>query len=552
MDWTLKRSDRFPPPEGPVVFVVLDGVGLGPGDEGDAVARAWTPVLDRLREEHPWRALKAHGVAVGLPSDDDMGNSEVGHNAIGAGRVIDQGAKRVNLALKDGSLFEGETWNELAKRCLDGGGTFHLIGLLSDGNVHSHIDHLFALIREADRIGIETLRVHPLLDGRDVPETSALDYVEPLESLLAEIDDKKDRSYRIASGGGRMITTMDRYEADWRIVERGYNAHVHGDARTFSSAQEAIETYRDEEPGITDQNLPPFVITDESGDPVGPIRDGDSVVFFNFRGDRAIEISRAFEQESFPHFDRGDRPDTVFAGMMQYDDDEKIPKRFLVPPPTIERTIGEYLARNAIGQLACSETQKYGHVTYFWNGNRSGMFDVEHERYIEIPSNEPPFEDRPWMKAAEITDRVILELRKGTYRFVRLNYANGDMVGHTGKLPAVVYAVEAVDLSLGRLARAVSEMNGILVVTADHGNADEMYEHDKTGGIKTDEKTGRPKIRPSHSLNPVPFIIAGPKGRDPVSLRDDLPEAGLPNIAATLFQLLGYEPPEGFEESLLR
>ena len=552
MDWTLERSDRFEPPEGPLVFVVLDGIGIGSGDEGDAVARAWTPVLDRLRAEHPWRPLKAHGTAVGLPSDADMGNSEVGHNAIGAGRVFDQGAKRVNEAVADGSLFEGETWKRISGRCIEKNHALHLIGLLSDGNVHSHVDHLFALIREADRTGIGKLRVHPLLDGRDVSETSALEYVEPLESLLAEINGKSGRSYRIASGGGRMVTTMDRYEADWRIVERGYNAHVHGRGRAFRSAEEAIRTLREESPGITDQNLPPFVVVDDGGNPVGPIKDGDAVVFFNFRGDRAIEISRAFEQESFPHFDRGRRPDVAYAGMMQYDGDEKIPKQYLVSPPTIDRTMGEYLARNGVPQLACSETQKYGHVTYFWNGNRSGMFDAERETYIEIPSDEPPFEHRPWMKAAEITDRVLLELRKGTHRFARLNYPNGDMVGHTGRVDATIYAVEAVDLSLGRLVGAVAEMRGVTVVAADHGNADEMYEHDEDGAIKIDDKTGRPKIRPSHSLNPVPFIVVDSRPGNRLALRGDLPGAGLANIAATLFHLLGYEPPDGYEESLLR
>jgi 2,3-bisphosphoglycerate-independent phosphoglycerate mutase len=550
LDWTLRRRARIVPAAGPVVVVVMDGVGIGAGDQGDAVALARTPVLDSLRARFPWRTLRAHGTAVGLPDDTDMGNSEVGHNALGAGRVFDQGAKLVNRALADGSLFRGEVWQRLMRGCLERKTPLHLIGLLSDGNVHSHIDHLIALIREAARVGILEVFVHPLLDGRDVPPTSALPFVATLEAALAEHDGAGGRRYRIASGGGRMTTTMDRYEADWRIVERGWNAHVHGQARPFRSAREAIEAFRQEIPGVGDQNLPAFVVTDTEGKPIGPIQDGAAVIFFNFRGDRAIEICRAFEQDDFPFFDRGRRPEVAFAGLMQYDGDYKIPKSFLVAPPTIDRTMGEYLARNAIAQLACSETQKYGHVTYFWNGNRGGMFDESYETYIEVPSDQVPFQQRPWMKAAEITDAVIEALRARSYPFVRLNYANGDMVGHTTFRDATIYAVEAVDLSLGRLLTVVQEMKGIALVTADHGNADEMYERDKAGAIAIDKGTGQPKPRSSHSLNPVPFIVFDPSD-SARKLRSDLPAAGLANVAATAFHLLGFEAPEGYEPGLL-
>jgi 2,3-bisphosphoglycerate-independent phosphoglycerate mutase len=325
---------------------------------------------------------------------------------------------------------------------------------------------------------------------------------------------------------------------------------VHGQARPFRSAREAIEAFRQEIPGVGDQNLPAFVVTDTEGKPLGPIQDGAAVIFFNFRGDRAIEICRAFEQDDFPFFDRGRRPEVAFAGLMQYDGDYKIPKSFLVAPPTIDRTMGEYLARNAIAQLACSETQKYGHVTYFWNGNRGGMFDESYETYIEVPSDQVPFQQRPWMKAAEITDAVIEALRARSYPFVRLNYANGDMVGHTTFRDATIYAVEAVDLSLGRLLTVVQEMKGIALVTADHGNADEMYERDKAGAIAIDKDTGQPKPRSSHSLNPVPFIVFDPSD-SARKLRSDLPAAGLANVAATAFHLLGFEAPEGYEPGLL-
>jgi len=579
MDWKLKHARHGAPRPGPVLVVVMDGVGLGPKDAGDAVGLARTPVLDWLMENCSWVRLKAHGTAVGLPSDKDMGNSEVGHNALGAGRVFDQGAKLVNRAIETGALFEGAVWQELVAQCRTEGGALHLIGLLSDGNVHSHQDHLDALITRAAQEGVKRLFVHALLDGRDVPETSALEYIDRLEAHLAQYDGTEDRIYRIASGGGRMVTTMDRYEADWSIVERGWNAHVHGEARHFASAREAIESFRREDPGVIDQFLPSFVVADEDR-PVGPIEDGDAVVFFNFRGDRALEISKAFEREEFSPFDRGRQPDVLYAGMMQYDGDEHVPARFLVEPPEIDGTLGEYLARNGIRQFACSETQKFGHVTYFWNGNRTGQFDPETEEYLEIPSDRVPFEQRPWMKAAEITDATIDRVRQGSFRFGRINYPNGDMVGHTGDLRAAVLGVEAVDLSLGRLLAAVREAGGVALVTADHGNSDEMFERDKEGHFQVDAETGRRKARTSHSLNAVPCILYDPVGlaarratlspappgttariaptadaqEAPEALALELPEggAGLAHLAATVLALLGFEAPERFAPSLLR
>jgi 2,3-bisphosphoglycerate-independent phosphoglycerate mutase len=551
-EFRLKRHPGFPGVKGPVVVCVMDGVGIGQHDESDAVWLARTPQLDWLAAHTPTARLLAHGRAVGMPSDDDMGNSEVGHNALGAGRIFDQGAKLVQKAIQAGTIFEGETgrvWQSLTERVRQSGEAFHFLGLLSDGNVHSHIQHLFALLRRCDEEQVKKVRVHILLDGRDVPETSALDYVDSLEELLETLGRKPDRDYRIASGGGRMLITMDRYEADWGMVERGWKTHVHGDGRSFKSAREAIETLRADNPGVTDQYLPCFVIADEGGKPVGPVRDGASFVLFNFRGDRAIEISRAFEEEDFSPFDREPRPDVAYAGMMEYDGDTHVPKQYLVAPPDIERTVGEYLVHNGVSQLAISETQKYGHVTYFWNGNRSGRFDDALESYIEIPSDALPFEERPWMKAAEITDRLIAELAEGKFRHARLNFANGDMVGHTGHRDAAVLAVEAVDLQIGRLLPLIRRLEGALVVTADHGNADEMFEIDpKTRKPKLDEK-GRPRTRTSHTLNPVPFHVFAP-GHE-LHLRRGLERAGLANVAATLLQLLGYAAPEDYYPSLL-
>lgn len=530
----------------PVVFVVLDGVGISTPDEGNAVYRAHTPVLDYLLETFPSVPLKAHGPAVGLPGEKDMGNSEVGHNALGAGRIFDQGAKLVNKAIADGTVWDTPLWREMLSRCHTGG-TFHLIGLLSDGNVHSHIDHLFSLIDQAGKDGVKRLRVHILLDGRDVPQTSSLEYVRPLESKLAELS-SDDRDYRIASGGGRMITTMDRYQADWSIVERGWHAHVLGQGRNFPNAESAITKYREEEPGLSDQFIPPFVIADERG-PVGTVEDGDAVLFYNFRGDRAIEISRAFEEKEFVHFDRVRYPNVLYVGMTEYDGDLHIPKRYLVSPPAISGTISEYLVSAGVAQLAIAETQKFGHITYFWNGNRSGMFDDTLEHYIEIPSDRVPFEQRPWMKAAEVTDEVIRGISDGKHRFIRVNYANGDMVGHTGILSAAISAVSAVDLCLGRVWKTVKKVNGILVVTADHGNAEEMYRTDKNGNVLVGEDN-QPLPLTSHTLNPVHFIIADETGDASARLRR-VEGAGLSNVAATLLNLLGYEKPEDYNESLV-
>ncbi len=547
MSLTLKITSRVKASTGPLLLVVMDGVGLGLKDEWDAVYVARTPTLDHLMNISPWRTLRAHGTAVGLPSDADMGNSEVGHNALGSGRVVDQGAKLVNGAIADGSIFRSEAWRSAAARC-GRGGALHLIGLLSDGNVHSHQDHLHALIEEAARENFPRVFVHTLLDGRDVPETSALIYVDRLEELLRKLN-TGGRHYRIASGGGRMVTTMDRYGADWRIVERGWNAHVHGIGRAFSSTREAIETYRSEQPGIADQFLPPFVIA-EAGAPVGPMHDGDAVILYNFRGDRSLEISQAFEAGTqFRHFDRGRVPDVSFAGMTLYDGDLDIPKCFLVPPPLISQTVSEYLAGSGVTQYALSETQKFGHVTYFWNGNRSGKFDEELEVYEEIKSDRVPFEQRPWMKAAEITDQTIAMLRQGNFRFLRINFANGDMVGHSGSMDATVIAVEAVDLCLARLQAVIREVKGTLVVLADHGNADDMIERDGKGRPKFN-KDSTPVRRTSHSLNPVPFIIYRPDER--LDLRQDLPQAGLANVAATVVELLGFIPPEDYDPSLLK
>jgi len=542
----LKRLEGISA-KGPLVLIIMDGFGMGPDNDGNAWHLARTPVLDNLLATCPAAILKAHGTAVGLPSDADMGNSEVGHNALGAGRVFDQGAKLVGRAIESGAIFATPLWKELMEKPA-AGSTLHFIGLLSDGNVHSHIDHLFSLIDRAAADGVTRIRVHILLDGRDVPETSALEYVDRLEEFLGG-HRGKGIDCRVASGGGRMVTTMDRYEADWSIVQRGWGAHVLGEGRAFASAREAVETFRNETKGITDQYLPHFVITDDKG-PVGRIMDGDSVIYFNFRGDRAIEISRAFDEERFDTFDRKRVPKAVYAGMMEYDGDMKIPRKFLVLPPNIEGTVSEYLVRAGCRQFAVSETQKFGHVTYFWNGNNSGKFDEKLETWLEIPSDRVQFNERPWMKAAEITDAVIEAIASGKYDFIRLNLANGDMVGHTGILHSAIIAAETVDLCVGRILGAVKAAGGIALITADHGNLDEMFELDDKKEIKKDKKTGLPAAKTAHTLNPVPFIIYDPSKAGTYRLKKR-EEAGLANVAATILTLLGYEAPEGYLPSLI-
>jgi 2,3-bisphosphoglycerate-independent phosphoglycerate mutase len=541
MPLRLKKLESFRGRKGPLLLIIMDGIGIGRRDETNAVYMAHTPNLDLLFKSGLYTQLKAHGTAVGLPSDADMGNSEVGHNAMGAGRVFDQGARLVSRALKTGSIFQSETWDHIKRRA-EKGGTVHFIGLLSDGNVHSHINQLHTMIDQCAVLGFRKVRIHALLDGRDVGERTALNYIIPTEEKLKRISREKGLDYAMASGGGRMKVTMDRYNADWDIVKRGWEAHVLGHARKFKSASEAVRTLYEEDPRITDQYLQSFVVADDSGTPVGTIHDGDAVILFNFRGDRAIEISRAFTENDFHEFDRGPLPDVFYAGMMEYDGDAHIPPHFLVQPPAIDRVISQYLCAEKIKTFAVSETQKYGHVTYFWNGNRSGYIDESLETYREIPSDKIEFDKAPRMKAVEIKDAAIDLLKTGFYRFGRINFPNGDMVGHTGVMEAAIMAVETVDRCVGDLLSVIKEMGGIAVITSDHGNADEMFTIDK--------KTGAKSVKTAHTLNPVPFVIYDPLYRGEYRLAD-IQERGLSNIAATLLNLLGYDKPEDYDPSLV-
>ncbi len=542
--FSLRPLPEFEGRPGPLLIIVADGVGVAPPVDSNAVHRAHTPTLDALASSDLYTELAAHGEAVGLPTDDDMGNSEVGHNALGAGRIFDQGAKLVNKALADGSLFESGHWRTAVGRALDGG-TLHFLGLHSDGNVHSHTDHLYTMLRRAADDGVRRVRVHILHDGRDVPSRSALHYIAATEAVLSDINTGHDGAdFAIGSGGGRMFITMDRYEADWDMVERGYRCHTHGVGRPFPSAADAVETmYVETDRG--DQYLEEFVVVDEAGDPIGAMADGDAVILFNFRGDRSIEISRAYEEAEFTPFDRTangavSHPDVFFAGMLEYDGDTHVPTNYLVAPPTIDRTMSQYLCAEGLRSFAISETQKYGHVTYFWNGNRSGYIDADLETYIEIPSDNVEFNKTPGMKVREITAETIKLLKSGRYRWGRINFPNGDMVGHTGDLDATIEAMEVVEECVERLMRAVADLDGILIYTADHGNADIMYT--ETDGVRS------PKT--SHTLSPVPFAIYDPRYAGEYHMAP-VDGAGLSHVAATVFNLLGYQAPDGYNPSLV-
>lgn len=517
-----------------MALVIMDGVGISNNNYGNAVLNANTPNLDNLFNNYPHTLIKAHGLAVGMPSDNDMGNSEVGHNAMGCGQIYSQGAKLVNEAIKSKKIFKTKIWYNLVENC-KGKNTLHFIGLLSDGNVHSHIDHLLIMLEEAKISGVKKVRVHVLLDGRDVEKLSALKYIKILEDKLQELNDENFEGL-IASGGGRMNITMDRYEANWNMVEKGWQTHVLGIGRKFSNVTEAIETIRKETNEI-DQDLDPFVIV-KNDNPVGEIIDGDSVILFNFRGDRAIELSKCFDQEKFNKFDRIRYPKVFFAGMLEYDSDLKIPKNYLTEPPDITNTLTEQLNKYGIREYAISETQKFGHVTYFWNGNRTEKFDESLETYEEVDSDVISFDQKPEMKSFEITDKFIEAILSKKYNFLRINYPNGDMVGHTGNYSQTIKGIEAVDNNIKRVMDAIDQVNGILIILADHGNAEEMYQ---LNNDKKEEKT-------SHTLNKVPFIIYG-KDIEDFKIKEG--DFGLANLASTITTLFEIDQNENWLESII-
>ncbi|XP_076906442.1 2,3-bisphosphoglycerate-independent phosphoglycerate mutase [Bidens hawaiensis] len=548
--FSWKLADHPKLPKGKLVaMIVLDGWGEASPDKFNCIHVAETPTMDSLKNGAPdkWRLVRAHGTAVGLPTEDDMGNSEVGHNALGAGRIYAQGAKLVDLALESGKIYEDEGFNYIKESFATN--TLHLIGLMSDGGVHSRLDQLQLLLKGASQHGAKRIRVHVLTDGRDVLDGSSVGFAEILEAELSELR-SKGIDAQVASGGGRMYVTMDRYENDWEVVKRGWDAQVLGEApHKFKNVVEAIKTLR-QAPGANDQYLPPFVIVDDNEKPVGPIVDGDAVVTFNFRADRMTMLAQALEYENFDKFDRVRFPKIRYAGMLQYDGELKLPAHYLVSPPLIERTSGEYLVHNGVRTFACSETVKFGHVTFFWNGNRSGYFNSELEEYVEIPSDSGiTFNVQPKMKALEIGEKARDAILSGRFDQVRVNIPNGDMVGHTGDVEATVVACKAADEAVKMILDAVEQVGGIYVVTADHGNAEDMVKRDKKG--QPILKDGQVQILTSHTLQPVPIAIGGPGLAAGVKFRKDVPSGGLANVAATVMNLHGFVAPDDYETTLI-
>ena len=516
--------------KGPVVLVVMDGVGLSDNEKYNAVKQAHLETLHSLMEKYPTAKLGAAGEYVGIPKDD-MGNSEVGHNAMGAGEIVLQRSAAVENDVNTGEIFNTKPWLDIIERIHQNNSTLHFMGIFSDGNVHSNISHLEKMMAQAQKDGIEHIRVHTLIDGRDVPPHSEPKYIQRLEKFVHELGDP---DYKIASGGGRMVITCDRYENDWGMVEKGWHTHVLGEGRQFASATEAIETFRKETKDLQDQYMPAFVIA-KDGEPIGKIQDGDAVVYIDFRADRAIEMAQAFTYNDFPHFDRVKRPDVYFAGMTEYNEDLHVPEHVLVSSPVFKHTLTKHLASRGKKQYAISETVKFGHITYYFNGNSYEVPEGEVEE--EVPSYLEPFDTRPWMKSAEITDKLLAAIESQKYDFLRINYPGGDMVGHFADMEATITAMEAIDISLKRIVDAVNKLGGITVITADHGNAEELADAD-----------GTPKT--SHTTNRVPCIFVD-ETDNASKYRLSKGDRGLANLASTIAMLLGEEPDEAWLPSII-
>lgn len=525
--------------DGPIVLAILDGVGLAVDGPGNAVAKARTSFLGKAAQRYLHVALNASSEYVGL-MPGQMGNSEVGHNTMGSGVIRRHGAAQVEEAFSSGRIFETETWKNAIKTVLktyklDKNGnvcynekmepaTLHFAGIFSDGGVHSDISHLMQMIMRAYQEGVRKIRVHPVFDGRDVAPRSAAIYVKRFEEFAKRF---VGADIKLADGGGRMTYVADRYENDWQMVAKGWDAMVNGEADYyFKSASEALTMLRRIEPEIQDQYLPAFVIVDENEKPIGTVKKGDVLVYFDFRADRAVEIAEAFCEPEFSHFKRGNYvPGQIyFAGMTEYNSDTHIPEHRLIEPIKFGETLNRFLGERGISQLAVSETVKFGHITYYFNGN--SYEKAKKEKFVEIKSYDEPFEARPWMKSAEITDTVISRMKD--FKFIRLNYPGGDMVGHTANMKATTIAIEAIDLSLKRLAEEVDKLGGALIIVSDHGNAEALL-----------DAAGQPKT--SHTTNKVPFIIYdNTKNRGKYKL-NNLREPGLANVTATIALMLGLD-----------
>jgi 2,3-bisphosphoglycerate-independent phosphoglycerate mutase len=500
----------------PVLLVVLDGWGIRAEREANAIAIAGTPNLDALARDFPSTALETSGLSVGLP-EGQMGNSEVGHTNLGAGRIVYQDLVRINRAVEDGSFFRNDALLLACHRARASGGSLHLMGLLSDGGVHSHQEHLHACLDLARREGVARTFVHAFMDGRDTPPRSGVEYMRRLEARLRE------------TGYGRLATVTGRFYAmdrdkRWDRVAQAHAALVHGEGLRARTGVEAMEASYAQ--GEGDEFVRPTVIVDGDGRPVGPVRDGDAVLFFNFRADRAREISRAFTQDDFKEFDRRGAPRlSAFVCMTEYDKTFTLPVAFL--PQELTEIFPEIVSRAGLAQLRCAETEKYAHVTFFFNGGRELVYPGEDRILVPSPRDVKTYDQKPEMSAREVTDRLIEAIGTGKYGFVLVNYANPDMVGHTGILEAAVKAVRVVDECIGRLWQAARKQGMAMLVTADHGNCEMM----------TDPVTGQPHT--AHTLGPVPFLLADPDFRG-AKLRS---KGVLADVAPTLLQVMGLPQP---------
>ena len=499
----------------PVVLMVLDGYGLNEKTEGNAIAMANTPVMDKLMAEYPFVKGNASGLAVGLP-DGQMGNSEVGHMNIGAGRIIYQDLTRITKDIEDGTFFENKVLLQAIENCKKNNSDLHLWGLLSDGGVHSHNSHLYGLLEMAKKNGLENVYVHAFLDGRDTPPASGKDYVQQLEDKMKEIGVGK-----IASLSGRYYA-MDR-DNNWDRVKLAYDSLVTGEGVKATDAVKAVEdSYANDK---TDEFVLPTVITDENGQPLSLVKDGDSVIFFNFRPDRAREITRAFCDDKFTGFER-DFLKLTYVCFKDYD--ETIPNKLVsFEKEEIKNTFGEFLAAHGKKQLRLAETEKYAHVTFFFNGGVEDPNVDEFRLLVNSPKDVATYDLKPEMSAPEVGMDLVEAIKSDKYDVIVINFANPDMVGHTGVIPAAVKAVERVDSLVGDAVQAVKDVDGVLFICADHGNAEKMIDYE----------TGAPHT--AHTTNPVPFILvnADPSWK--------LREGGcLADIAPTLIEVMGMEQPK--------
>ncbi len=512
--------------ENKVILIVMDGVGYSENKEFNAVEQEQLYFNGNINT-----LINASGEWVGL-SSDDMGNSEVGHNTLGAGRIYKQGSALVNHNFKNGSIFKSNTWNMLCDNVINNISTFHLVGLLSDGGVHSNIDHLKLLLNELHNRKIKKVRIHILLDGRDVEPQSALKYVTEIQNYIKDIGES---NYLIASGGGRMQMLMDRYNADLEMVKTGYKTIVQGKANQFNSAYEAIEFARTQNKNIVDQDIKPFVIVSDK-QPIGKVEDGDSMLLFNFRADRAVEFSEIFCGKS-KKYGINKTPNIIYAGMLEYDADNEIPLNFLLEPPVIENTLEELLIKNNKYTFSISETQKFGHITKYFNGNHVNKFNDKLQTFIEVPSQDIPFKQQPEMMAVEIKNLLINAIKSEKYDFLRCNFANGDMIGHTGDFLITCKALKVVKSCVEEIISVATKLGYQLIVLADHGNSEEM----------ATLSNGKWISKTSHTTNKVPLNIFTNKNFE---LKPG--EFGLANVAKTITSLMDIEGYLFWEESIIQ